>query len=67
MFNEAINKNIRFDLLISPPRELSLIEAYHNALNTLQDINVNKKIIVKDQLPEYAVYTAIEIEKEANR
>lgn len=64
---EAEKKNIRFDLLISPPKRSDLFAAYDNALKTLSDISANKKIVTKDKLSEYVAFTSLEIEKRPDR
>lgn len=63
LHKEATKENIRFDLLVSPPKHENHFDAYENALKTLSDISVNKKIITEDKLPEYASLTSLEIER----
>jgi hypothetical protein len=60
---EAFERNIRFDLLVSPPKQADLLTAYDKALYILSDIKANKKIVTQDQLFEYASFTAREIER----
>jgi hypothetical protein len=67
LHSEAEKQNIRFDLLISPPKRPDLFAAYENALKTLSDISANKKIVTEDKLSEYASSTLLEIERRPNR
>lgn len=67
LHDEAKEENIRFDLLVSAPKQTGLFTAYENALKTLSDISSDKRIIPEDKLSEYASFTAMEIERGPNK
>ena len=60
---EAIDKNIRFDLLIIAPKQKELLFAYENALDVLSDIRTNKELITENQLEEYTLRTLREVDR----
>lgn len=61
----AQQKSLRFDFLVAPPINRALYKAYDHALEVLDNIEANKKIVEERALQQYvqeAVETAREIE-----
>ena len=44
----------RFDFLVLPPHDKGLFKTYENALNLLESITVNKKIVTESDIPNYS-------------
>lgn len=49
----AHEKDLRFDFLVAPPTQSALFKAYGNALEVLESIEANKKIVEERALPRY--------------
>ena len=62
--NLAIEKNYRFDLLVSRPQDKNLFKAYDRALEILEDSKTNKEIIEEEAILTYSERTVGELMKE---
>ena len=49
----AKSKNIRFDFVVSSPKNKGLLKAYGKALEVLNNINTEKLIVEEQDLEEY--------------
>lgn len=63
----ALEKDLRFDFLVAPPTNRELFEAYDHAIEVLESIEANKKIVAEKGIRAYveeAVETARVFEME---
>jgi len=51
---EAEKRDIRFDILLSKPTNKELFKPYDNAVEVLENIDSEKKIIEEDEIDDYA-------------
>lgn len=55
---EAIKKNFRIDLIISKPLNPDLFDEFSNSLEILNDSDINKRIILEEELNNYTFEAA---------